>query len=275
MLRTTLVTLSLTLALAEATHAQSEPELTGNLPGRFSISVGGFLGADLDTKLRLDGTQGNLGTTIDLESLLGLKSSAQSFTGGITWRPHRRHQLSLSYYGIGRTNSKPLNRDITIGDSTWTLNTKVNSTFNTDYATLGYRWSPILTSRVSAGLTLVIPVVFVSTGLNVNASGAQAEVKRKEDVTVPVPLPGVHATFRLARQFWIDSRFQYLKLTVFGVTADVIDYVVGLHYYPFSHLGIAGGLAGNNMSISGEGDVLKGKITYDVLAVTLGLTYVP
>ena len=272
-MRTTVAALGLALIVSTSASAQSEPELTGNLPGKFSIFAGALFGADLDTKIRLDGD--NRGTTIDLESLLGLKSSAQSFAGAISWRPHRRHLLSAGYYGIKRSNSKALNRDIDVGDSTWTVNTKVTANFNTEYATLGYRWSPILTSRVSAGLAVVIPVVFANTGLTVDASGVQTEVNRKESITVPIPLPGLHATFRVTDQFWLDTRAQYLKITIFGIEADVIDYGANLHYYPISHLGIALGLVGNNLSVAGDGDVLKGKFSYDVLGGSLGLTYVP
>jgi len=273
--RTTLVALGLALILSTSASAQSEPELTGNLPGKFSINAGVLLGADVDTKLRLDSKQGGLGTTIDLESLLGLKSSAQSFAGGITWRPHRRHQLSLSYYGLKRSNSKAIDRSITVGDSTYAVGVKFTAKFNTTYATLGYRWSPLLTSRVSAGLSVVIPVLFASTGLTAEGASTQADVTRKEDVTVPIPLPGIFATFRLGRQFWLDTRAQYLKVTIFGITADNWDYGAALQYYPISHLGIAAGVAGNNIAVSGDGDRLKGKFSYDVLGATLGLTYVP
>jgi hypothetical protein len=271
--RLTIAATALALTLPASAIAQGDTA-TANLPGKFSISLGAVLGADLDTKLRFDSKSGNAGTTIDLESLLGLNSSAQSFLGTVSWRPHRRHLVTAGWYGIFRSNTRNLKRDITVGDSLWTINTKVTSTMNTAYATLGYRWSPILTRRVSAGIGLVIPVTFAEAGLEVKASGAQAQVGRKNDITVPIPLPGLHATFRLADPLYLDTRAQYLNITVFGISADVVDWAALLYYYPTRHFGFAGGVTMDNMDIGGESGNWNGKLVYDTFGATVAATYV-
>ena len=267
-------TLGLAILCSVSASAQSEAPLTGNLPGKFTISAGGLLGANLDTKLRIDSKSGSLGTTIDLEKVLGLGSSAQSFTGALSWRPHRRHLLTVGYYGLRRTNSKNLNRDITVGDSTWTTNTDVTAKLNTEYASLSYRWSLILTSRVSAGVSLVIPVVFVSSGLTAQAQNISATVKEKNDITVPIPLPGAHATVRLANPLYLDGRFQYLKISVFDITANVINWQGTVNYYPLRQLGIAAGITGDRTSVEGDAGSWNGKLKYDVLGLTGYLSYV-
>jgi len=267
--------LALALLLPKAASAQAEPQENANLPGKFTISAGGLLGANLDTKIRIDAKDGSLGTTIDLESLLGLNATTQSFTGAIAWRPHRRHLLTVGYYGLKRSNSKHISRDITVGDSTWTLGTTVTSDMNTEYATLVYRWSPILTSRVSAGLSLVIPVVFASSGLTAQAQNITAKVNEKNSITVPVPLPGVHATVRLANALYLDGHFQYLNITVFGIGADVINWGGTVNYYPIRQLGIAAGITGDRTTINGDSGNWNGKLEYNVLGLGAYLTYVP
>lgn len=274
MLRRLLVT-AIALLLPASALAQGDTTSNANLPGKFSISVGAVLGADLDTKLRFDSKSGNAGTTIDLESLLGLNSSAQSFLGTVSWRPHRRHLLTGGYYGIFRSNTRRLKRDITVGDSVWTINTQVTSTMNTAYATLSYRWSPILTRRVSAGLGLVIPVTFAEAGLEVEASGAQAQARRKNDITVPIPLPGIHATFRLLDPLYLDTRAQYLNITVFGIEADVVDWAALLFYYPSRHFGVGAGVTMDNMAIGGESGDWNGRLEYDTFGASLAVTYIP
>jgi hypothetical protein len=270
-----LATVGLALLCSVSASAQSEPKLNGNLPGKFTISAGGLVGANLDTKLRIDSKSGNLGTTIDLESLLGLNTNTQSFTGAIAWRPHRRHLLTVGYYGLRRSNSKSISRDITIGDSTWTLGTTVTADMNTEYATLVYRWSPILTSRVSAGLSLVIPVVFASSSLTAQAQNITAKVNESNSITVPIPLPGAHATVRLAKPLYLDGHFQYLNITVFGIGANVINWAGTVHYYPIRQLGIAVGITGDRTTIKGDAGNWNGKLEYDVLGVGAYLTYVP
>jgi hypothetical protein len=274
MLRVSLATLGLVILGSASASAQSEAPPTGNLPGKFTISAGGLIGANLDTKLRIDSKSGNLGTTIDLEQLLGLSSSAQSFAGALSWRPHRRHLLTVGYYGLRRTNTRDINRDITIGDSTWTTNTTVEAKLNTEYASLSYRWSPILTSRVSAGLSLVIPVVFVSSGLTARAQNVSGTVSEKNDITVPIPLPGAHATVRVANPLYLDGRFQYLKISAFDITADVINWAGMVYYYPLRQLGIAAGVTGDRTSVRGDAGSWNGKLEYTVLGLNGHLTYV-
>ena len=274
MFRASLATLGLVILCSASASAQSEPPLNGNLPGKFTISAGGLLGANLDTKLRIDSKSGNLGTTIDLEKLLGLSSSAQSFAGALSWRPHRRHLLTAGYYGLRRTNTRNLNRDITIGDSTWTTNTTVTAKLNTEYASLTYRWSPLLTSRVSAGISLVIPVVFVSSGLTAQAQNIGGAVNEKNDITVPIPLPGAHATVRIANPLYLDGRFQYLKISVFDITANVVNWAGMVHYYPLRQLGIAAGVTGDRTTVKGDAGSWNGKLEYDVMGLTGYLSYV-
>ncbi|MDH4130384.1 MAG: hypothetical protein OEV95_01105, partial [Gemmatimonadota bacterium] len=140
--------------MAPPASAQGEPALDGNLPGHFTVTVGALFASNLDTKLRLDSRKNDLGTTIDLEDVLGLKSTANSFAAQATWQIHLRHRLSVSYYSLRRTNTKRLTRDIDLGDTTWTAGVDISSRFNTSYANFGYRWSPILTSRLQLGIGL-------------------------------------------------------------------------------------------------------------------------
>ena len=239
------------------------------------MSAGVLFGSNLDTKLRIDSRKQNLGTTIDLESLLGLNGSAKSFSGQLTWRLHRRHRLSVAYFGVKRSNTRSLTRDIDIGDTTWTLGAQIAASFSTNYATFGYRWSPILTSRISAGITLQIPVIYFTSRLTATAANVQFTAKHRSDATVPIPLPGLHATVRLARPLYFDAQAQYLKVSVLDIDADIVNFHGTVNYYPLRALGVAVGLYGNYSTIGSRTKDFTGKLRYDVTGGTLMVTWIP
>jgi len=267
--------LSLTALGAPAASAQSEPAFDANLPGHFTVSVGALFASNLDTKLRIDSRRYDLGTTIDLENLLGLKGAAQSFAGQVTWRLHRRHQLSVGYFALKRSNTKALTRDIDIGDTTWTIGADVASSFNTSYATFNYRWSPLVTSRVSAGISLQIPVLYFTTRLTATTPNLQLTSKRTSDATVPIPLPGLHATVRLARPLYLDAQAQYLKVSVVDIDADIFTFTGTVHYYPLRALGVAAGVHGDYSVIGSRTKDFTGRLRYDVTGGTLQLIWIP
>jgi hypothetical protein len=267
--------LALTALMAPPASAQSEPTPDGNLPGHFTLTAGALFGANLDTKLRLDSRKNDLGTTIDLEDVLGLKSQARSFEGQVTWQIQRHHRLAVGYYGLQRSNTKRLSRDIDLGDTTWTVGADVSASFNTAYATFGYRWSPILTSRVRLGVGLGVPVVFFSTALTARTSVIQVTARRKEELTVPIPLPGLNATVRLARCLYLDGQAQYLKISVADVSTDVFNFTGNLHYYPLSALGVALGVHGDYSETESRTKSFTGKLRYDVIGGTVQLIWIP
>ena len=239
------------------------------------MSVGALFASNLDTKLRIDSRRFDLGTTIDLENLLGLRGAAQSFSGQLTWRPHRRHQLAVGYFAINRSNTKSLTRDIDIGDTTWTIGADVTSRFKTSYATFSYRWSPLLTSRVSAGISLHIPVLYFTNSLTATTANLQLTARRKSDATVPIPLPGLHATVRLARPLYVDAQVQYLKVSVADIDADILSLYGTVHYYPLRALGVAVGVHGDYSTIGSQTKRFTGKLRYDVTGGMVLLTWIP
>lgn len=247
----------------------------GNLPGHFSVSAGVLFASNLDTKLRIDSRKRDLGSTIDLEDVLGLKSTAQSFAGQATWRIQRRHRLAVGYYSLRRSNTKRLRRDIDLGDTTWTVGADVSATFNTAYAAFGYRWSPVLTSRVRVGIGLSVPVVYFSTRLTARGSVLQVTARRREELTVPIPLPGLNATVRLARSLYLDGHAQYLKISIGDVGTNVFNFHGALHYYPISALGVALGVQGDYSTTKSTTKDFTGKLRYDVVGGTIQLIWVP
>ena len=85
----------------------------------------------LSSDLRVDGDQ-QQGTTIDLESILGLEKDKFQPRLAATWRPGRRHELEVGYQFVRRNASQVLTRDIVFRDSTYQVGRSVHTTFDSD-----------------------------------------------------------------------------------------------------------------------------------------------
>jgi hypothetical protein len=118
------------LVLAFSSLAAAQPP-----PGWDSLVIrSGALVADLGSDLQVNGTNGRVATTIDLEDDLGFASTTTRFFLEGEWRITRKNQLRVSYVNIDRdVTSAPLRRTITFRDSTFDVGAQVQSFFDTWY----------------------------------------------------------------------------------------------------------------------------------------------
>jgi hypothetical protein len=74
----------------------------------------------VDSSIRADAANGDLGTVVDFERDLGFdrRSTLPAFMA--EWRPGDDWVLNAEYYSVGRNSSTTLDRDITVGDKTLT-----------------------------------------------------------------------------------------------------------------------------------------------------------
>lgn len=261
------------LALA-ATPFVASAQMGAALPGKYRFSVG-WLGNAANTTVRLDSPQYGTGTTIDFEDDLGFSSSANSFFAAFGWQMAAKHRLELGYNDIERTSVKTIDREIQIGDQIYPVNAKIGGKFGTQFVTLSYRYALFRRVGFEVGPSIAIPVLTVSVGAGVESASGQVN-KTSTDVTVPPPLPGLYFSGRFKEKFFLQGAAQYMKVTLFGVTAGMSDYRLQGVWLPTKHVG--GGLAwsGNTFKLSGsEEDKLKGEIKYGVTGPSIFFTFQP
>ena len=249
-------------------------QLGASLPGTWRIS-GGWLNNAATTTIRLDSPLLGRGTTINLEDELGFASNTGSVFAGVNWHFATKHYLELSYNDIDRTSTKTINRQLVWGDQTYAANAKIGARFSTRFVTLAYKYALYRSEGFEVGPSVAIPILTATVGAGVELPSGTVQ-KAKKDVTVPPPLPGVYFSARLHPKFYLQGSADYMKVALFGVTADMTDYRLAGVWLPTTHVG--GGLAwsGNNFSISGsKANILAGKITYGVTGPSLFITVRP
>lgn len=83
--------------------------------------------------------EGGLGTTIDLESDLGIEED-EPLELRLTLRPSRRTQVRLAWTNLSFDGDEVLSRTVEFGGQTFTFSTRVVSQLDVDYARAGFAW---------------------------------------------------------------------------------------------------------------------------------------
>jgi hypothetical protein len=212
------------------------------LDDRFMVSLGTFL-LSTTTKVQINGAAGAGGTVIDTAKDLGFKD-ADRFRLDATWRLARKHKIRAMYFSIAQSNTKNLERDITVGDTVYHTNATVTARNSTNVMELAYEYSFLRRDNyeitASAGLH-AIDFGFSLTGQGtVNGQGGQVRTE-KAGVTAPLPVFGLRGLWALSPRWYVDAQGQYFKVKINNIDGEVTDLRAGLTWMATKHVGIGAG----------------------------------
>ncbi|MGH8403273.1 MAG: hypothetical protein ACRESO_07735, partial [Gammaproteobacteria bacterium] len=95
-------------------------------PPGWYVSLGVF-DPKASTNIRLDAQNGRFGTNLHLESDLGLPERRTVPQATLGYRFTRHASLEFGYFDLRRTGSRVIDKSISYGGETYTLNTVVNT----------------------------------------------------------------------------------------------------------------------------------------------------
>jgi hypothetical protein len=212
------------------------------LSDRFSLSLGTFL-LDTSTTLRVDGTGGRRGTEIDAERDLGLHNS-DSFRVDGYWRFAERHKVRLLYFDNSRHDSRTIDRDITIRDTTFPLDAQVDTHFTTTVAELAYEYAFLRREHYEVAGTIGLHNLQFKLGLTAqqtSTGGAVAELAQNAKADGPLPVIGLRGIWRLGEQWALDAQAQFFRIKVDPYDGRLEDYTASVVWMPFTHVGLGAG----------------------------------
>lgn len=157
------------------------------LAERFYVSVEGFF-PRLDTKVRVDATDGTPGTVIDFEQNLGMSETETLPAFGFAWRFARKHRLRLDYFSLKRSGSAISTTEIRFGDEVFQVDLPISSFFDIDVYSFGYSYSPIFDRKKEIALFAGVSVQDVGFGLQGNE--AVGIISNSSGITAPLPAFG-------------------------------------------------------------------------------------
>ena len=198
---------------------------------KFNFRVGAYF-ASADTQIRLDATDGSVGTDIDFEDDLDLDDDEVMLLLGFDWRFAQRHRLELEYFQLDRGGFQTLRGNIDFGDETFPFETEVSSFFNTNILRVGYTYSFLLDETKE----LAVGVGFHVTDLAMGISDEE-DSSEFSDVTAPLPVLGLSGGWEFAPKWSVYGRLQIFRLEVGDYDGSIDHLSIRLEHQTFRHVG--------------------------------------
>ena len=239
---------------------------------RFRVTAGAFFPVN-NTEIEVGTNNGSRGTKIDLENDLGFSKSSVSFMATFDWRISKRSRLGFEYFALDRSSSKTLEKDITFGENTYHINTRVTAFFDVQIARIAYGYAFLAKPKYQAGLLIGAHVLFTDLGLRVDANQAVAEYRDSFNFTAPLPDVGVWGEFVLAKRFGLYVNANYLALKIDNIDGRIISYNLSFLYNVHKNFSLTAGYTGLNFKIDAVEKRLNGFLKWGYNGPTLSAAY--
>ncbi|MFN7986624.1 MAG: hypothetical protein U0529_04070 [Thermoanaerobaculia bacterium] len=235
----------LLLAGAGSARAQGSQDWVAvkGMDERFRLDLGGFF-QKFETTIRIDSEKYGRGTEVNLEDDLGLSSDQANFRADGYWRFGRHGRLDFAYTGWNRQADHVLDRDVTIGDTTYHAGASVDSTLRVKLVELYYGYSFWNTPKFEAGLQIGLSAMFNKVqvdGTGTISGGGQSTggsfSSEDRSLTAPVPAIGVQVRYTIVPKLLVSGRLRGLGATIDNVKASSTQGRVALDYYPWKNVG--------------------------------------
>jgi hypothetical protein len=208
---------------------------------RFSLSPGVFI-TDRDTDTRFDSSLGD-GTDLDFESDLGLDASDTVFRVDGYFRFSERHRADFSVFDLSRKSSKQIERDIQWGDTSYSIDTVIESNVDLAIYKAAYTYSFLHRDTGYLGATIGVYVADASAGLAEQNLG-QAEVG---ELTAPLPVIGLRGQYALSDRWTFRASGEFFFVEYENVDGSLVDIYAGFDYRVLDHLSL--GIGFNTVTI--------------------------
>jgi hypothetical protein len=204
MKRISLLLLSLLLSCGSVAWAQNDAnDSAQNLSSenlvelldraKWVVDVGAFY-ANVDSNIRIDGARGNLGTTLDFESDLGLTEREALFNASISYLGWDRWIIGAEWFELNRNASASLQRDITWGTTLVPLGAQADTYFNVNIVRLLAGYELYRTDRTRAGASIGVHGAGMEAGIDARfdvGNGTLGRFESEADTGAILPLPNL------------------------------------------------------------------------------------
>lgn len=239
------------LALALAAPAATAADFPEGFKNRFQFELGGAWD-NFDTEARLDVTRNGIvsvGSTVDFEELLNVPNEKKHFRLMGQWRFSNVSYVQFSYESIARSGSRVADRDVTWGGATYHLGARLDGTFDSDEAYLGYRWDMFRAENVLVGAT--VGFAYWSIDASLAGSGTvtlpdgstqAASGEKGFEIKAPVPVVGLAVDGAISSRVTFDFYIRALFLNVDDFAGGTISGGASAKWYFAKNLGAGGGV---------------------------------
>jgi len=220
-------------------YAQGEPEWRSWPMGeRVGVNVGAFF-ANLDTKVRLDGTGGALGTGIDFETDLGLDETKTRIMAGGYWRFFKKHRLDFSYFNLDRSGDGTSIVNIRFGDNIFQADVPIHAFLDIEVFNLGYSYSILFDEKKELAFGLALSFQDIAVGLQGTGVLSGFSVSESQSVLAPLPTFTGRFAYAITPKWIVDTNIGYFTVEVDSggdeLSGDIIAVNAGVKWQLLKH----------------------------------------
>ena len=221
-------------AIAQEEHDwQSWP-----LADHFTVSLYAMF-PKLDTRVRLDASDGSPGTTIIFEQNLGMSDTETLPALDFSWRFAKKHRLGLNTFRLDRSGSAITTSEIRIGDEVFTVDLPISSFIDMTITGIDYSYSLVFDERKELALGIGLSIQDISFGLIGNLNAGIVEVG--SEVTAPVPTFLIKGGYAFTDKWLgkLGAGFLSFDLALDGgnqLAGDVFSGYLAIQHNTFEHV---------------------------------------
>lgn len=236
------------------------------------FSLGFAIGrTELDATIQVNSTAVGLGTSINVESLLGLDSRDlfPGFKG--YYRFSRKSAIRFAVSEYDRDGAQVTDEDIQYGDVFIPAGTFVAASADYNFLVAAYAYSLVNNGKIEAGLTAGLTAIGIDTALI--TSGLPNDIRASEDITLPLPVLGVYTSVTLRPKLVFSYRGSLFLLDYDRYSGSFLDLELELQWYPFKHVGFTAGIQNLSLDVQVEGKSgdFDGQVGLDFRRFDIGL----
>jgi hypothetical protein len=253
--------------LLVALYCAPQSALADDLEGdRFSLSLGVFV-TDRDTDTQLDGT--TTGSDINFEKDLGLDSSDSVFRLDGYYRFNERHRLDFSVFDLSRSASTTIDRDLQWGDTSYTVNTGVDTDVDLQIYKAAYTYAFMRRDKGYLGLTAGLYVADTRSSIAEQSLG-QATIG---DITAPLPVIGLRGEYALSDRWSFRASSEFFALEYNDVDGALIDLYAGIDYQVLDNISLGVGVNSVSIDVDATKTSFAGAIDWQYVGGLLFLKF--
>lgn len=190
----------------------------------FSISLGAFF-TDRDSDTRIDADDGP-GSDVNLEDDLGFDKSDTVFRLDAYWRFAANHRIDFSAFDLSRDATKVIDRDITIGDTTYEVNTSVDGNLDLNIYKVAYTWMFKHSGRDFLGASAGLYISEIGTRF----AGPLGNTVESNDITAPLPVFGLRGAYHFAERWSVRGSAELFVFEYDAFDGSLYDLFGGIDY---------------------------------------------
>jgi hypothetical protein len=228
-------------------------------PPTFSVSLGAFF-TDRDSDTRIDADNGDTGSDVDLEDDLGFDKSDTVFRLDGYWRFAAHHRIDVSAFDLSRTATKVIDRDITIGDTTFEIDTEVEGDLDLNIYKAAYTWQFLTDESDFLGLTAGLYIADIGTSFS--GSGPLGLSVESDGVTAPLPVVGLRGEYHLSERWLLRGSAEIFLFEYNEFDGSLYDVFAGIDYGFNDTAAVGLGINTVRLNVGFDGNRFQGDVDW-------------